>query len=146
GTRGPPQQHAAGSAGRKAKSGDEGAAARHPGLLRRLLERLGQALAESGMHPLRTLPRAREPGRCRDGGLLLGICPAQPQSPPAKEVGDDLLDAVFRFAVHSSGRTLAAARKARSCMTLIAPTVEFISAATSFKEYPCRKRSSSTRR
>src|SRR5207245_2006182 len=41
---------------------------------------------------------------------------------------------------------LGAARSARSCMTLMAPTVEFISFATSFNEYPCRKRSSRTRR
>ena len=98
------------------------------------------------MHPLGTLARPRQSGGGRDRSLLLGVPAAELQPAPAQKVGDDLFDAVFGFAVHSSGLTFAAARRARSCITLIAPTVEFISAATSFNEYPCRKRSSSTRR
>src|SRR5205814_9957443 len=103
------------------------------------------------------VPRARGrrrgprggPGQSGRGGersVRLGVPAAELQPAPAQKVGDDLFDAVFGFAVHSSGLTFAAARRARSCITLIAPTVEFISAATSFNEYPCRKRSSSTRR
>ncbi len=42
-------------------------------------------------------------------------------------------------------RSFAAARSAQSCRILSAPTVEFISGATSFNEYPSRKRSQITR-
>src|SRR5438093_13752649 len=111
-----------------------------------MAELLSKTLPESGVHPLRTLPDTGQPCGGRDRCLLLGVPPAQLQTATAKQVGDDPVDSVLRLAVHSSGRNFAAARSARSCMTLIAPTVEFISAATSFNEYPCRKRSSSTRR
>jgi hypothetical protein len=111
-----------------------------------VVELLGQPFAERRVHPLRPLAGAGQAGGRGDRGLVLGIGPSQLQSPPAQQVGDDLVDTVLGLAVHSGGRTFAAARNARSCMTLMAPTVEFISAATSFNEYPCRKRSSSTRR
>src|SRR5690242_13692343 len=99
------------------------------------------------MHPLRSLPRPGEPSRGDDGVLFVGVTATQVEPAPAEKVGDDLLHAVFALSfVHSGTPFFAAARSARSCMTLIAPTVECISAATSFNEYPWRKRSSSTRR
>jgi len=67
-----------------------------------------------------------QPGGGGDRGLFLCVAAAQLQPPAAQEVGDDLVDAIFRF-VHRLTSTLAAARSARSCMTLTAPTVEFIS-------------------
>ena len=140
----PAEQDPARSARGQTDAGDQRATTRDPSFTRRVLERLGETLAKRGLHALRTLARARESRRGRDRGFLLGVAAAQLQPPPSQKVGDDLFDAILGPAVHSSGLTFAAARKARSCMTLIAPTVEFISAATSFKEYPCRKRSSST--
>src|SRR6266480_990635 len=133
-------------AGGQAQAGDERATAGDPSVTRRALQRVGETLAKRRVHALRTLAGARESCRGRDRGFLFGVAAAQFQPPPSQEVGDDLFDAVLASAVHSRALTFAAARKARSCITLIAPTVEFISAATSFKEYPCRKRSSSTRR
>src|SRR6266550_3941352 len=142
----PAEQDPTGRAGGQAQAGDERAATCDPSVIRRVLQRLSQALAKRRMHALRTLARAREPCRGRDRGFLLGVAAAQLQPPPSQKVGDDLFDAVLGSAVHASGLTFAAARNARSCITLIAPTVEFISAAASFNEYPCRKRSSRTRR
>src|SRR6202040_2981778 len=103
----------------------------------------GELLPKRRVHALGTLPSGRQPCRGRDSGLFLRVAAAQLEAPPAEEVGNDLVDPVFPLAVHSR-RTFAAARNARSCMTLIAPTVDFISEATSFNEYPWRKRSSRT--
>src|SRR2546430_1242282 len=95
--------------------------------------------------PRRAVPDAGRLGRRGDRGLPLADPAAKLEAAASEEVRDDLLDTVLSLAVHS-GRTFAAARSARSCITLMAPTVEFISLATSFNEYPCRKRSSRTRR
>ena len=129
----------------QAKSGDERGPPGDEPFAWRLLQVMRETLAKRGVHALRTLAGTGEPGRRRDRRLLVGVSPAQLETPASKEVGHDLLDAVLALAVHSPGLTFAAARSARSCMTLIAPTVEFISAATSLSEYPYRKRSSRTR-
>src|SRR5207253_7265858 len=136
---------AGGCARGQAESGHERGAPREPFFALGLFERPRQPLAKRGMDTLRTLPDAGQPGRRRDRGLLLRVPAAKLEAAASEEVRDDLLDTVLSLAVHS-GRTFAAARSARSCITLMAPTVDFISLATSFNEYPCRKRSSKTRR
>src|ERR1700686_1915949 len=119
----------------QAETGDQRCSACHPWLSRGRFEGLLEALAKSRVHLVQTLPRSRQPGRSRDRGLLLGIAAAQLQPAAAQEVRDDLVEAAF-WLVHGYTLTFAAARKARSCMTFTAPTVEFISAATSLSEYP----------
>jgi hypothetical protein len=60
-----------------------------------------QALAESRVHVLWTLPGGDQPGGGRDRRLLLGVPAAQPQPAAVQEVGNDLVDAVFGL-IHSS--------------------------------------------
>src|ERR1700693_6222986 len=140
-----PAKQASGDGARgQAKTCHQGGPSREPRLVRGRLEGLLEALAKRRVHELRTLPGRDQSGGGGDRRLLVGVPAAQFQAAPTQEVGDDLVDSVFGF-VHSIF-TLAAARRARSCMTLTAPTVECISAATSLSEYPWRKRSSSTRR
>src|SRR5258708_10961729 len=132
--------------GRRAKAGEERRPSRQPRLLTRRFGGALQALAESRIHALRTLPGRDQAGGGGDRRLLFGVSPAQPQTATPQKVGHYLVDSDFRLVHVVSSLTLAAARRARSCITLTAPTVEFISVATSLSEYPCRKRSSSTRR
>src|SRR5438034_3909133 len=142
----PAEDAAARRAGRQAQSRHQRGAARDPARVGRRDQLAGEALGKGRPHAVRALPDAGKPGSRGDRLLLFRVATAELQPPAAQQAFDYLLDPVLGLVVHSGTRTLAAARRARSCMTLIAPTVEFISAATSFNEYPCRKRSSSTRR
>src|SRR6202165_2526102 len=131
----PTHQPSRNRGGRQAEARDQRRTSRHPGLLRRRFESLFETLAEGRGSPLRTLPCGGQLGRGRDRRLLLGVATAQPQPAAVQEVREHLVGAVF-WLVHGDIHLAAAPRRARSCMTFTAPTVEFISAATSLSEYP----------
>ena len=132
-------------AGGHSQTRDERRSPRHPRAFGGRFQRALQPLAEGRVHALGAMARGDQPRGGGDRGFLLGVSAAQAQTAASQEVGNYLVDSVLG-SVHGVCFTLAAARRARSCITLTAPTVEFISLATSLSEYPCRKRSSSTRR
>src|SRR6202158_4294010 len=137
-------QAACDRAGRQPQTRYERLPPRQPRPIGGRFESALEALAEGRVHARGTLPGSGQTCGSGDRSLFFGVPATQPKAAAPQEVGNDLVDAVLGL-VHVSF-TLAAARSARSCITLTAPTVEFISAATSFNEYPCKKRSSSTRR